>query len=177
MNICVFCSTNEVAEAHARPAREFGTLLASRGHSLVWGGSNRGLMKLMADEVQHAGGKLIGISVELLKDQVRENADEMVITKDIAERKAVMLKRSDAFIILAGGVGTLDEFTEILELKKHKLHDKPIAILNTDGFYDGLKAQFDRMEREHLVNPPVCEAMRFTSTPQEAMRYIEDNGN
>ncbi len=177
MNICVFCSMNDVAEAHAQPAREFAALLVGQRHSLVWGGSNKGLMKLMADEVQNAGGKIIGISAELLKDQVRANAGEMVITKDIAERKALMLRRSDAFVILVGGVGTLDEFTEILELKKHKLHEKPIVILNTDAFYDGLKTQFARMEREHLTKPPVSEFVYFARKPEDAMRYIESYGN
>ncbi|MBR7678896.1 LOG family protein, partial [Streptomyces daliensis] len=87
------------------------------GHSLVWGGSDVGLMKVVADGVQGAGGRLVGISVEFLAAKAREGADEMIITADLAERKALLLQRADAIVVMVGGTGTLDEATEILELK------------------------------------------------------------
>jgi uncharacterized protein (TIGR00730 family) len=103
-----------------------------------------------------AGGRLVGISVEFLRGVARTDADEMVIAKDLAERKALLLARSDAIVVLVGGLGTLDEATEILELRKHRLHDKPVVLLNTDGFYDGLLQQLRRMEAEGFLPVPVA---------------------
>ena len=146
MNICVFLSAADLDERYTRPAREFAELIGKGGHTLVWGGSDTGLMKVVADGVRETGGRLVGISVVFLRAWARKDADEMVIAKDLAERKALMLARSDAVVVMAGGLGTLDEATEILELSKHGLHDKPVVLLNTAGFYDGLTLQLQRME-------------------------------
>ncbi|CAM5310513.1 TIGR00730 family Rossman fold protein [Streptomyces tanashiensis] len=140
MNICVFLSAADLDERYTAPAREFAGLLGKAGHTLVWGGSDTGLMKVVADGVQEAGGRLVGVSVGFLAHKARENADEMVVAGDLAERKALLLAKSDAVVVMVGGTGTLDEATEILELKKHGKHAKPVVLLNTAGFYDGLKA-------------------------------------
>src|SRR3954447_12261543 len=118
MRICVFLSAADLDERYTRPAREFAELIGKAGHTLVWGGSECGLMKVVADGVQQAGGRLVGVSVDFLWVKARTNADEMVIAKDLAERKALMLAKADAIVIMVGGTGTLDEATEILELKK-----------------------------------------------------------
>ncbi|MFC0599349.1 TIGR00730 family Rossman fold protein [Streptomyces palmae] len=174
MNICVFLSAAELDETYTAPAREFARLIGEGGHSLVWGGSDVGLMKVVADGVQEAGGRLVGISVEFLADKARVGADEMVITKDLAERKALLLARSDAIVIMVGGTGTLDEATEILELKKHGLHTKPVVLLNTAGFYDGLKQQFQRMEKEGFLPLPLTELVFFAEDGVGAMAYLEE---
>jgi uncharacterized protein (TIGR00730 family) len=101
-------------------------------------------MKVVADGVQEAGGRLLGVSVDFLAATARAGADEMVIARDLAERKALLLAKADAVVIMVGGAGTLDEATEILELKKHGKTEKPVVLLNTAGFYDGLKEQFHR---------------------------------
>jgi len=126
----------------------------------------------MASGVQQGGGKIIGISVELLKQQARKDADEMVIAKDLGERKAMLLKRSDVLVMMVGGIGTLDEATEIIELKKHHTHEKPIIILNTAGFYEGLEEQLETMEQEGMLPRPLSELVFFADTPQEAIDYI-----
>ncbi|MET9511807.1 TIGR00730 family Rossman fold protein [Streptomyces flavidovirens] len=173
MNICVFLSAADLDERYTRPAREFAELIGKGGHTLVWGGSEAGLMKVVADGVQEAGGRLVGVSAEFLHTVARENADEMVIAKDLAERKALMLAKSDAVVIMVGGTGTLDEATEILELKKHGLHTKPVVLLNTAGFYDGLKLQFQRMEAEGFLPVPLADLVFFAEDGVAALAYLE----
>ncbi|MFD5894803.1 MULTISPECIES: TIGR00730 family Rossman fold protein [unclassified Streptomyces] len=175
MNICVFLSAADLDERYTGPAREFAELLGKGGHTLVWGGSDVGLMKVVADGVEEAGGRLVGVSVGFLGASVRERADEMVIAKDLAERKALLLSKSDAVVIMVGGTGTLDEATEILELKKHGMHDKPVVLLNTAGFYDGLKEQFVRMDREGFLPLPLTELVFFAEEAVGALAYLEES--
>jgi uncharacterized protein (TIGR00730 family) len=172
MNICVFLSAADLDERYTAPAREFGRTIGRAGHTLVWGGSDTGLMKVVADAVQDAGGRLVGISVELLRHKARQNADEMVFAPDLAARKALMLARSDAIVILAGGLGTLDEATEILEQKKHGLHAKPVVLLNTAGFYDGLITQLQRMEDEHFLPVPLAEMVTYADSGEQVLAAI-----
>ncbi|MGB3485266.1 MAG: TIGR00730 family Rossman fold protein [Mycobacterium sp.] len=172
MNICVFLSAADLDERYTTPAREFGEAIGRGGHTLVWGGSDTGLMKVVADGVQQTGGRLVGISVELLRHKAREGADEMVFAPDLAQRKALMLARCDAIVVMAGGLGTLDEATEILEQKKHRLHTKPVVLLNTCGFYDGLTTQLRRMEDELFLPVPLAELVQFADTGEEALAAV-----
>lgn len=114
------------------------------------------------------------MSVEFLRHKAREGADEMVVTKDLAERKAQMLARADAIVIMVGGTGTLDEATEILELRKHGMHTKPVVLLNTAGFYDGLKEQFQRMESEGFLPIPLTDLVFFAADGVGALAYLEE---
>ena len=147
-------------------------LIAEGGHTYVYGGADRGLMKVLANIVESNGGKIIGVSFEFLRKETRKGNHELIIEKDLVTRKATIISRSDAFIVLPGGIGTLDEITEILELKKHRLHDKPIAILNTNGFYDGLEMQFERMSTGGFLPGGLSEYLFFAQKPQEAMNYL-----
>ncbi|MEU5917947.1 TIGR00730 family Rossman fold protein [Streptomyces sp. NPDC047141] len=173
MNICVFLSAADLDERYTAPAREFATLLGKAGHTLVWGGSDTGLMKVVADGVQDAGGRLVGVSVDFLAHKARPNADEMVIAGNLAERKALLLAKCDAIVVMVGGTGTLDEATEILELKKHGKHAKPVVLLNTEGFYDGLKAQFRRMEDEGFLPLPLTALAHFADDAPAALAHLE----
>ncbi|MFI5777621.1 TIGR00730 family Rossman fold protein [Nocardia sp. NPDC051570] len=173
MDICVFLSAAELDERYTGPAREFAELIGKGGHTLVWGGSNVGLMKVVADRVQATGGRLVGVSVEFLQNKARDNADEMIIAADLAERKAQLLARADAVVVMVGGTGTLDEATDILELKKHGLHEKPIVLLNTAGFYDGLRQQLERMAAEGFLPRPLAELIHFADTGADALTYLE----
>lgn len=174
MNICVFLSAADLGEQYTTPAREFAELLGKGGHTLVWGGSDVGLMKVVADGVQRAGGRLVGVSVEFLQHKARPDTDEMIIARDLAQRKAELLLRSDAVVIMVGGTGTLDEATEILELKKHGLHSKPVVLLNSAGFYDGLKQQFRRMEAEGFLPLPLADLVYFAEDGAAAMAYLQE---
>jgi uncharacterized protein (TIGR00730 family) len=172
MKICVFLSAADLDERYTRPAREFAEAIGKGGHTLVWGGSDTGLMKVVADGVREAGGKLVGISVEILRELARPDTDELVVTKDLAARKALLLARSDAIVVLAGGLGTLDEATEILELRKHRLHDKPVVLLNTAGFYDGLALQLQRMETDGFLPVPLAELVFLADDGASALAHL-----
>ncbi len=174
MNICVFLSAADLDERYTRPAREFAELVGKAGHTLVWGGSDTGLMNVVADGVRQTGGRLVGVSVGFLRDWARKDADEMVIAEDLAERKVLLLARSDAVVVMAGGLGTLDEATEILELRKHGLHDKPVVLLNTAGFYDGLTLQLRRMEAEGFLPVPLDDLVFVTDDNARALAYLEE---
>jgi hypothetical protein len=181
MNICVFCSANDLGEKYTAPAKALARLLAEAGHTLIWGGSDVGLMKIMADGVQEGGGKIVGVSLEYYKENARKNADEMIIAKNLGERRALLLERSDVIVSLIGGLGTLDELTEIMELRKQRRHDKLCIIVNTDGFYDGFRMQMERIFAEGFLsakeqadanNMAVSDIIRFVDTPEEAMDII-----
>jgi uncharacterized protein (TIGR00730 family) len=174
MNICVFLSAADLDERYTRPAREFAELVGKGGHTLVWGGSDTGLMKVVADGVRESGGRLVGISVGFLRDWARKDADEMVFAEDLAERKALLLARSDAVVVMVGGLGTLDEATEILELRKHGLHNKPVVLLNTAGFYDGLTLQLRRMEEEGFLPVPLAGLVFVADKAVDALAHLED---
>lgn len=173
MNVCVFLSAADLDERYTRPAREFAELIGRGGHTLVWGGSDAGLMKVVADGVRESGGRLVGVSVEFLRSFARTDADEMVITRDLAERKAQLLAKSDAVVVMPGGLGTLDEATEILELRKHKLHDKPVVLLNTAGFYDGLMLQLRRMEDEGFLPVSLADLVHSADDAAGAIAYLD----
>ncbi|MCG6499660.1 TIGR00730 family Rossman fold protein [Kitasatospora sp. A2-31] len=173
MNITVFCSAYSLDERYTAPAAEFARLLGQGGHTLVWGGSDAGLMGLLADGVKAAGGRLVGVQVELLKHKGYTGADEFVVTRDLAERKAQLLMRADAVVVLVGGLGTLDEVTEVLELKKHALHEKQVVVLDTEGFYAGLRTQLERMDTEGFLPRPLGELITFADTPAEVFEQLK----
>ncbi|MDV5148517.1 TIGR00730 family Rossman fold protein [Streptomyces sp. SBC-4] len=175
MNICVFLSAADLDERYTVPARDFAERLGKAGHTLVWGGSDAGLMGVVADGVQEAGGRLVGVSVDFLQHKARPGTDDMVVARDLAERKALLLAKSDAIVVMVGGIGTLDEATEILELKKHGKHTKPVVLLNTAGFYDGLKAQLHRMEEEGFLPMPLTDLVFFAEDGPTALAYLEES--
>lgn len=173
MNITVFCSAADLDERYVRPARAFAELIGKAGHTMVWGGSDTGLMKVMADGVQAAGGRLAGVSVDFLAHKARPGVDEMVVARDLAERKAELLDRADAVVVMVGGLGTLDEATEILELKKHGLHGKPVVLLNAAGFYDGLQQQLRRMDADGFLPLPLGDLVHFADDGAQALALLE----
>lgn len=182
MNILIFCSAQHVTQKYTDAARQFASVLARGGDVLVWGGSNRGTMKVIADAAQEAGGKIVGISMEFFRHKARKNADELIIARDLAERKQLMLERADVIVALAGGLGTLDEVTEMLALKRHGDHNMPVVFLNTDGFYDGMKEQIARMDTEGFLknlDGDIVEGSLsyFAKTPEDAMEYIHSYGH
>jgi hypothetical protein len=176
-NICVFCSTNEVEKKYIESTKELGRLIAKNNFNLVWGGGNRGLMKIIADSVQSNDGKVFGVTMELFKGHRKMNADQMTIVKDFPERKKLLLKKSDAIILLPGGVGSFDEITEVIELKKHNIHLKPIVVLNIYNFYEGLKIQLQRMEKDGFLTKSLDKFLYFADTPNGAIDYIKKSLN
>lgn len=175
MNICIFCSAAQVDSKYKEPARRLARMIAEDGHTLVWGGSDRGLMREVAVVAQEAGGKIFGISMEQLKTSAYQNADVMLFAKDMAERKRLMLQHSDAVVTLAGGTGTLDELTDLLELRRYGQHNKRLVVMDTDNFYEGLRLQYRRMQVEGFLDRlprPLSDLLTFVQTPEEVMEYL-----
>ena len=173
-NVCVFLSARDVADKYVESAQELGKLLAQNEYGFVFGGSDEGLMKVMSSSVQQAGGFVMGVTVEMLKDSRKMDADEMIITADLSERKRIMNEKSQAIIVMVGGIGTLDEVTELLELKKHGIHQKPIIFLNTDNFYEGLKIQLMKMENEGFLSKKLEEMVFFADEPHQVIEYLSE---
>ncbi|GAA4682886.1 TIGR00730 family Rossman fold protein [Streptomyces chumphonensis] len=172
MKICVFLSAADLDERYTAPAREFAELLGRGGHTLVWGGSDVGLMKVVADGVERAGGTLCGVSVGFLAHVARPGVADMVTAGDLGARKALLLEKADAVVVLVGGTGTLDEMTDLLELRRHGLTRKPLVVLNTAGYYDGLRSQLERMEAEGFLSVPLAELVHFARTGREALDHV-----
>jgi uncharacterized protein (TIGR00730 family) len=176
VRICVYCSSSSaVAEAYQRAARELGALIAARGHSLVYGGGNVGLMGELARAVKAAGGHVLGVIPRRLRDYelAYEEADELIVTESMAERKATMEKYADAYVALPGGFGTLEEILQVITLKQLGYLHAPIVFLNLQGFYDHLLAHFERLYHEHFAKPDHQRLYHVAQTPAEALDYIE----
>lgn len=170
--VAVFCSAADLDEKYTTPTKEFARMLGKAGYHLVWGGSNVGLMRIVADEVEKLGGELIGVSIEVYNDVLRQDMTETIVSSTLGDRKATMLLRSDAIVVLPGGVVTLDEITEIIELKQQRTHKKPIIILNIEHFYDGLKEQLQKMQDEGFMHVSLDELMYFAENSTDAIDYL-----
>lgn len=137
--VCVYCgSSSRVADIYKDAAREMGKMIAAEGWKVVYGGGRVGLMGLVADSALQAGTQVVGIIPAHIQQREIEHTDlsELHIVDSMHIRKQMMVDRSDAFIILAGGLGTLDEFFELLTWKQLGLHDKPVVVVNINGYWD-----------------------------------------
>lgn len=175
--ICVYSSSScLIDQIYIQAAEQLGQQLAINGDTLLFGGGMTGLMGVTARAVHQSNGKVIGIIPKALnlKDIVYENCDELIVTEDLRTRKAIMDTRSDAFIALPGGYGTMEELLEIITLKQLRYHNKPIVILNVNNFYQALLEQFDTILNQQFAKPE-CQKLYFVTTDiQEALRYIEN---
>jgi len=177
MNIAVFCSQYEVAEKYRLAAETLARLIAQRRHTLVFGGHDEGLMGVIADTAHREGGRVVGIIREKIKETAYKNADEMVIVRDTLEMNRELIARADVIVVLIGGIGTLNELTDVLRMKKNGLLHKRVVVINTDGFYEKFKEQLEKMNAEGFLKKEVLETLHFADTPEEGMRYIETHGN
>jgi cytokinin riboside 5'-monophosphate phosphoribohydrolase len=177
MNICVFCSSsNAVDTAFFKQARQLGEIIGAKGHKLVFGGSNVGLMHELASAVKDAGGKVLGVIPERIKDKglASEISDELIVSTDMSERKKIMADRSDAFIALPGGFGTLEEILEVITLKQLQYHNKPVVFINTNGFYDKLMEFFEVFYKNYFAKPDYREYYKLADSVQEAVSYLQE---
>lgn len=173
--ICVYSSSsNAIDKIYFDMATELGKAIASDKDILLFGGGMRGLMGATATAVHEHCGKVIGVIPEALnqKGVVYETCDELVVTKDMRGRKSIMDARSDAFIALPGGFGTFEELLEIITLKQLKYHNKPIVILNGNGYFDYMLKQFDQVVDQHFAKPESHTLYHVTSDVCEALDYI-----
>ncbi len=153
-SVCVYCgSSSRVNDIYKIAARRLGTNLAVAGIRLVYGGGHVGLMGILADAVLTAGGRVTGIIPEHLQalEVGHNNLSELVVVESMHERKRMMVDRSDAFVVLPGGLGTLDETFEVVTWKQLRLHDKPIVIADIAGYWTPLTALFEHMTEAGFV--------------------------
>ena len=146
-SVCVYCGSSALVAPHFKEtARKLGSALARQGVTLVYGGGHVGLMGIVADAALAAGGAVVGIIPEHIRAQEvpHEGLTELHVVPDMHTRKRMMAERSEGFVVLPGGLGTLDETFEIITWKKLQLHNKPIIVLNEDGYWDAMMGLIEK---------------------------------
>jgi uncharacterized protein (TIGR00730 family) len=177
MNICVFCSSsNGVSDIYFDTAEILGELIANGGHSLIYGGANVGLMEKIACTVRNHNGQILFVIPQKIFDRnlFSEHPNELLVTATMDERKAIMRERSDAFIALPGGFGTLEEIIEVITLKQLYYHRKPVVFLNIICFFNDLFTQFEKSFTEYFAKENYRKLYHVSSTPEETMEYISN---
>lgn len=176
-NICVFASSsNFLDEIYYNAAKDLGILLGKNGYNIVYGGSTLGLMWTCASEVKNLRAKVYGVMPKKIVDMGcrTDNCDEFYLAEGMRDRKAKMDELSDAVIALPGGFGTLEELSEMIVQKQLGYNQKPIVILNTNGFYDKLLEFFEVIIEEKYANKLSRSLYFVAKTPQEAIDYIKN---
>jgi uncharacterized protein (TIGR00730 family) len=191
--ICVYCGSGPGKNpAFVSAAREFGKILAENGIELIYGGGSIGLMGELAKSVLKHNGRVTGVIPEFLiaRERMLEQAQDIIVTTDMHERKRIMFERSDAFVALPGGVGTLEELVEQLTWSQLGRHKKPILAANIDHFWDPLCALLDHMEALEFIRPGLMvkllvadriedvlprlrEALAQVPEPEKGMKTVE----
>lgn len=175
-SVCVYCSSsNAIADKYPPVAETLGREIARRGHTLVYGGGAVGLMGVLARAAHEVGGTITGVIPSKLQDRegIAYEADEMIVTDTMRERKRIMYKTADAFIVLPGGFGTVEEFMEVLTLKQLGYHDHPIAILNVDGFFDTLLSFFEELRDGKFARESISDLVHVVTTAEAALDRVE----
>lgn len=178
MKICVYgAASSEIDKCFVEAGEELGRKMAERNIGLVFGGGRNGMMGAVARGVAENGGNILGISPKFFEENNAEisfpECSEFIHTDTMRERKRLLDEKSDAFIITPGGIGTFDEFFEILTLKQLGRHNKAIVIFNIDNYYDNmLKMMQNSIERKFITEDCV-ELYKVVTTVEEALDYIE----
>ncbi len=176
-SVCVFCGSRfGTNPAYKAAAHETGTAVAQNGWRLVYGAGDVGLMGEVANATQAAGGEVFGvIPVHLFEREVgKRDLSSFIITENMHERKKVMFMNCDAIVVLPGGAGSLDEFFEVLTWRQLGLHDKPIYLLNTDGYWDKLVALTQHVVDEGFADASMLDFMRVVDKPQDIAADLQD---
>lgn len=176
-NICVFCASSSAVDPRfIKLAHDTGAEIARRGHTLVYGGTEAGMMSAVAAGMHQNGGKVIGVIPKSIEERgiAYATADELIVTDDMRQRKTVMEQRSDAFLTLPGAFGTLEEFFEILVLRQLGYHEKPIVLLNESGFYDPLLEMFASVYNQNFAKPALADFYSVQTGIAAAFEYLEN---
>ena len=176
--ICVFCGSSHGADpVFTEAARQFGTAMAREGFNLVFGGGGVGLMGEVALSVSQGGGKVLGIIPGFLRhlEPPLEIASEIVITDSMNDRKARMFAAADAFAILPGGIGTLDEFAEVLTGAQLRQHAKPIVLINIKNYFAPLRALLDHFVGNGFAGAGINSLYQIAPTVEDAMKIFKDH--
>ncbi|MEU7889310.1 TIGR00730 family Rossman fold protein [Microbispora bryophytorum] len=176
MFVCVYCSSSQkIDHKYIDLAREVGAGLALRGHGLVSGGAIVSCMGEVARAVRDGGGHTVGVIPQALVDiEIADtDSDELIVTADMRERKGIMDARSDAFLVLPGGIGTMEELFEIWTSRVLGMHERPLVVLDPWGLYGPLRDLVDGMYEQGFTRPNVFDAISWATTVEEALDLLE----
>ena len=176
VNICVYgASSNKISPVFIQAGERLGEIMAAGGHTLVFGGGANGMMGAVARGMSRGGGRIIGVAPTFFNVDgvLYEKCDELVGTETMRERKQIMEDRSDAFIMTAGGIGTFEEFFEILTLRQLGRHQKAVAVLNTHGYFDSMIQMLEHSVEQNFLAPENLSLFALCDTPEQAVAYIE----
>lgn len=174
-SVCVYCgSSNTTDPAYIRAAAEFGRLLAAADIQMVYGGGGVGLMGACAKAAHQGGGRVLGVMPKFLRlKEILYDEVETIVVTNMHERKMTMFERSDAFVVLPGGIGTLEEVIELLSWKRLALHDKPIVFYNPNGFWNRLFELFDHTIAEKLTPATFNESWSAAERVEDILPAIQ----
>jgi uncharacterized protein (TIGR00730 family) len=173
--LCVFCSSSNLVPEHFRKdAIVLADRMVEGNITLIYGGGSVGLMGILADRVLGRGGKVIGVIPEFLRTEelAHEGLTEMIVTQSMHERKIEMSRRADAFAVLPGGFGTMDEFFEILTWKQLGLHERPIVVANTGGWFDPILSFFRQAESQRMVSGENLALVEIVRSGEQVVEYL-----
>lgn len=179
LSVCVYCGASDaVSPKYAEAAQRLGAAIARNGWTLVWGGSKTGLMGAVARGAKESGGRVVGVLPEFIRkwEVAYDDADEMMTVTTMHERKMLLQSRADVFVILPGGLGTLDELGDTLELRQLGLHQKPVILLNQDGYYDALLAFIDHTVAEKFSRSEARTKLRVARSTDEVIQFVGASG-
>ncbi len=177
MRICLYgASSNDIAPLYIMATESLGEVIASCGHSLIYGGGASGLMGAAARGVVRKGGSVIGVAPSFFNADgvLFKGCSEIIYTETMRERKQIMEQRADAFIMVPGGIGTFDEFFEIITLKQLGRHNKPVAVYNINGYFDELGNMLEKAVNQGFMTEMSKKIAPFFSDARKLIDYLEN---
>lgn len=177
MNICVYgASSSMIDKIYLDSAYELGAEMAKKSHTLIYGGGAEGVMGANARGMYDNGGKIVGIapSFFIVDGVLFDKCTDFIYTKTMRERKMILEDSSDAFIVAPGGIGTFDEFFEILTLKQLEQHNKPIAIFNVNGYYNDMLSMLQKTAENKFMTPKSLELFKVFDDIAAMLDYVEN---
>ena len=177
-NISIFCGAHEGKNPkYAEAAKSIAGIISKKGINVVFGGGDVGLMKVISDTALDNGVDALGISLRSLYELelVNPRLKEVVVAETLLDRKDIFMNRSDAFIVLPGGVGSLDELAEVMASNQLGIINKPIGILNTEGYYDHLLSWFKKAVEEGFISSANFDELLISSSPEELVDMVVNN--
>lgn len=177
MNISVFCGASRPSNTqYVAAAALLGKSIAQKGHTLLYGGSNLGLMGIVSSAALEEGGHVVGVIPSFFSEEIIQSqpVSELVRVASMAERKEYLIAHSDAFVALPGGIGTLDEAFEVMVANQLGLSQKPLGLLDTNHFYQHLMAQLEHMEKEGFYNLTHAKYLILEEQPDRLLQRLTD---
>ena len=174
-NISIFCGAHEGKNPkYAQSAKIISEAIAKKGINVIFGGGNVGLMKIISDTALDNGVDVLGISLKSLHalELANPRLNEILVTDTLLDRKDEFMSRSDAFVVLPGGVGSLDELAEIMASNQLGIINKPVGILNTEGYYDHLLKWFDKAVEEGFISSANLKELLVSDNPEELVDLV-----